>query len=415
MTYHSTRHSGGFCHASGATDQEGTDGMMSIDEPSYHDATHSVPDDGGGQLCVLLVTPRFFPDVGGVERHVHEVARRLVTRGCDVTVLCTDRSGSMDAHIVVDGIRVRRVRAWPARRDLYAAPGIWAAMAERDWDVVHVQSFHTLVAPLAMLRARNRQIPFVLTFHGGGHSSRLRRRLRRVQQLALGPLIRRAARLVAVARFEVPLYATTFSVPAERFVVIPNGTDVLPAADDIAPPSHVAPVIASIGRLERYKGHDRALDAFPAVLRRQPGSTLWIVGTGPDDDRLRRRAADLGVADHVRFCSTRAGRPDEMFELMRQTSLIVCLSDFETHPLVALEAVAVGRPLLVTATSGLQELAEDGLARSIPLSSSIDEVAEAIMAALDDPLIAHDVNLPTWDDCARALRQLYVGVAACES
>src|SRR5947207_257771 len=101
-----------------------------------------------------------------------EVGRRLAASGAEVEVLCSEPGGPAVAEQRRDGILIRSVRAWPADRDLYLAPGIWREMARRPWDIVHVQSYHTLVAPLAMLRALTLRIPYVVTFHGGGHSSR---------------------------------------------------------------------------------------------------------------------------------------------------------------------------------------------------------------------------------------------------
>ena len=65
---------------------------------------------------VLMVTPRYLPEMGGVERHVHEVATRLHDRGTAVRVLTTDRTGTLPASGKDDGVDVRRVRARPSGR-----------------------------------------------------------------------------------------------------------------------------------------------------------------------------------------------------------------------------------------------------------------------------------------------------------
>ena len=119
-------------------------------------------------LRVLMVTPRFFPDVGGVETHVYEVARRLARASVDITILTTDRSGQLPTSEPLEGVTVRRVRAWPEQRDYYFAPEITRVITQGSWDVVHCQSYHTLVAPMAMLAALRAHIPYVVTFHGGG-------------------------------------------------------------------------------------------------------------------------------------------------------------------------------------------------------------------------------------------------------
>jgi hypothetical protein len=86
------------------------------------------------------------------------------------------------------------------------------------------------------------------------------------------------------------------------------------------------------------------------------------------------------------------------------------LSDYETHPIAALEALSLGRPVLVTATSGLQELADRGMARAIPLRSRPEVVAAEALRLLEQPAAACSLTLPTWDDCAAHLYALYRAV-----
>ena len=124
-------------------------------------------------LRVLMVCPRYFPEVGGTETHVHEVARRISGLGSfEITVLTTDRSRELPRQQVVEGITVLRVPAWPRRRDYYLAPGIATVIGQRGWDLVHCQGIHTPVPLLAMISARRAGIPYLITFHTGGHSSR---------------------------------------------------------------------------------------------------------------------------------------------------------------------------------------------------------------------------------------------------
>jgi glycosyltransferase involved in cell wall biosynthesis/GT2 family glycosyltransferase len=372
--------------------------------------THPVGD--SAPLRILMVTPRSPLNQGGVERHVMEVSRRLAAAGDTVEVLCTDPGGPALVEDELDGVTVRTVRAWPAHRDWCLAPRIWREMSRRPWDIVHVQSYHTFVAPLAMLRALRLGIPYVVTFHGGGHSSDARNRVRGVQRLLLGPLLRRAASLVAVARFEIGQYGRELRVPADRFSLIPNGTDLaFTAAEEANGQPEGPPRIASIGRLERYKGHHRAIAALPPVLRVEPEARLLIVGTGPYEEALREQAEELGVGGSVEFTSTPADRPEAMAELLRSVSLVLLLSDFETHPLVALEAAAAGRRLLVADSSGLAEIAEDGLARAVPLDESPEGTARAVIEALAEPPPSARPTLTSWDECAAGLHELYQRVA----
>lgn len=364
----------------------------------------------GDRLRLLMVTPRYAPEVGGVERHVEEVARRLAAVGCDVTVLCTDRSGRLPREETRDGVTIRRARALRAAGDLHLAPGIARVIARGDWDVIHVQSYHTLVAPLAMLAARRAGIPYVVTFHGGGHSSRLRTTVRRLQRRLLRPLLVRAERLVAVARFEIETYGRELAMAPGHFRHIPNGVDVVPAVP-AAPASaqQPGPLIVSVGRLERYKGHHRVVGALPRVLQAFPDTRLWIAGSGPYESSLRALTRELGVADRVAI--EQITERTLFMQRLAGADLVVLLSEFETHPLAVLEAAALGRPVLVADNSGLRELAEAGFARAIATDSSDEAVAAAIVDQLTAPIRPAGVDLPTWDHCARDLLALYEEIA----
>jgi glucosyl-dolichyl phosphate glucuronosyltransferase len=367
---------------------------------------------GDGTPRVLMVTPLSPLHQGGVERHVMEVSRRVAAAGATVEVLCTEPGGPAVQEEEREGVRIRTVRAWPANRDWCLAPRLWREMSRQPWDVVHVQSYHTFVAPLAMLRARTLGIPYVLTFHGGGHSSEARNRVRGLQRAMLRPLLRRAARLIAVARFEIEEYGGELGLPPEKFVLIPNGTDLAFSAANGADGNGSGqpqgpPTIATIGRLERYKGHHRVIGALPEVLNREPEARLLVVGTGPYEAELRELAAELGVAERVEFTSTPPDRPTAMAELLQGVSLVVLMSDFETHPLVALEAAAAGRRLLVADASGLAEIAADGFARGIPLDESAEGIATAVIEELAKPPQTKRPKLTSWDECAAELLALY--------
>jgi glycosyltransferase involved in cell wall biosynthesis len=249
-----------------------------------------------------------------------------------------------------------------------------------------------------------------VTFHGGGHSSRVRNAIRGSQRRILAPLFKRAARLIALAEFELDLFGDELGIPRERFTLIPNGCDL---PQHSAPGSDLAsgPLIASVGRLERYKGHQRILAAMPHIRAEYPAARLWIAGSGPHEAALRTQAAQLGLTDCVEIRAVPPHDRQAMANELSRAALVVLLSEYETHPIAIFEALALGRPALVADTSGLSEIARRGLARSVALNSSPETVARAVGEQLREPLLPGDVSLPTWDDCVTALHAMYEGVA----
>jgi glycosyltransferase involved in cell wall biosynthesis len=357
---------------------------------------------------VLIVSPNYLPVIGGVETHISQVAPRLARAGVEVEILTTDRTGKLPAHEFLNGVRVTRVRAHPESRDYYLAPAIFGRVAQGRWDLVHCQGYHTLVPPLAMMGAIRAGTPFVLTFHSGGHSSRLRNHLRTAQALALRPLLRRAGRLIAVSEFEAELFRTRLRLSRRRFDVVSNGVDDLffDAAAERAP----GPLVVSAGRLEAYKGHDRAIRAIPHLIGTLPGVRLRIAGAGPCESMLRDLAAALGVSNRVEIAPVESGNVTAMRDLMASASVFVQLSRYESNGLSAMEAAATGCPVLVSGATGLAELARHGWATALGPDAEPSTIARAIGELVARGKRTAPDDLPTWDGTAAALLEVYQAV-----
>ena len=352
---------------------------------------------------VLTVTPWFGTSVGGVETHVGEVTRRHSERGLQVRVATCDPTHDRPSVEAAEGVVVERARSWPRSSDIGFAPGLIGIMRRASPALVHVQGVHTLTAPIAMLTAAVSGIPYVVTFHSGGHSAWWRRRVRALQWRVLRPLLRRALALVAVSEYERGVFADALALDRERITVIPNGVDV-----DVIPrretPREGPLRILSIGRLEHYKGHHRAIAAWPRIRRNWPGSQLTIVGDGPAAADLRRQAADLG-SDSIGFESFGRDERRAYFDLLRSADVAVVLSEYESQGIVVLEALACGVDVVVQDTTALAEYVTRGWATGVPEGWSNEDLVKAIAQAIErEP---PTLSIPTWDACADRLYELY--------
>jgi len=356
---------------------------------------------------VLVVTPRFFPDIGGIETHVYETARRINRDGdVRVDVLTTDQHQAYPRVETVEGIQVTRVPAYPKQRDYLFAPRLAGMLSAGAYDLVHCQGIHTAVPIVAMAAAWRKKIPYVLTPHTGGHSSELRHGLRSTQWRALTPLVRHAERLICVATFESEMFTRLCRPAADRVRVIQNGVDIT------AEPSPLPDnrVVLSVGRFERYKGHHRLIAAMPHLLQAEPSARLLLVGRGGYEAELRRQVDDLGLGDRIGFRFIPPADRDGMVDVLRDARVVALLSDYEAHPVAVMEAVATGRPVLVSPSSGLAELAERGLARTVARPDEPRAVAAALARQFAEPSLPRSLDLPSWDDCAAALREVYLDV-----
>lgn len=358
-------------------------------------------------LHVLMVCANYLPVTGGIETHVHEVARRFSgLDGFDITVLATDRTRRMPRREVLEGITVLRVPAWPRGRDYYLAPGIATVVGQRDhWDLVHCQGIHTPVPVLAMLAARRVGIPYMVTFHTGGHSLRHRNAMRSTQWRLTGRLLRNAVSLVGVSRFEAESLAKQARLRGKPITVIRNG-GTLPST-----PAGTAAVpgrIVSSGRLERYKGHHRVIEALPHVMRDVPDAHLLVLGTGPYEAKLRELARRLGVADRVTITHIPPADREGMARVLAESSVVAALSDYEAHPVAVMEALSIGRPIVGYDIAGIGELVAEGWVRGVTPGAPAISVARSLVEAMSASSLVDPAKLPTWDSCADQLAQVYL-------
>jgi glycosyltransferase involved in cell wall biosynthesis len=357
-----------------------------------------------------MVAARYLPDMGGIETHVHEVSQRLAGTGeFEITILATDRTRNRPVREVIGGVTVLRVPAWPRNRDYYLAPGIAQVAGRRGrWDIVHCQGIHTPVPVLGMLAAGRARTPYMVTFHTGGHTLAHRNALRNLQWRAVGPLLRNAAALVAVSPFEASTLAEQARLGGKPITVIRNGGTLPPPA----PGTRVIPGrIVSCGRLERYKGHQRVIEALPEVVASDPDGHLVIIGRGPYEAELRDCATRHGVADRVTITQLPPDDRVAMATAMAEASVIAALSDYEAHPVAVMEALSVGRPVVGYDIAGIGDLVAEKLVRGVVPGSPAATVAAQLLETMRAAAPAVLPQLPTWDSSAAELGQLYLSTA----
>jgi glycosyltransferase involved in cell wall biosynthesis len=148
------------------------------------------------------------------------------------------------------------------------------------------------------------------------------------------------------------------------------------------------PVIGTVGRLHRQKGHTVLIDAAALVARDFPAARFVIIGEGEERAALERKAGIVGVAQ--RFEMTGASH-DVPFRLASM-DLFVLPSLWEGLPLTLLEAMAVGVPVVATSVDGVAEVIEDGEDGLLVPPGDSSALAAAIVRLLRDPQHAHEMG-----------------------
>ncbi|MDQ3811424.1 MAG: glycosyltransferase family 4 protein [Chloroflexota bacterium] len=366
---------------------------------------------------VALVTPRYAPSLGGVERHVEMLARGLAERGIGVEVLTADPTGGLPAVEELEGVLVRRFPTVGLDQTYFAVPSLawWLARNARRFSLIHAHSYHAPLALHAAIVGRLTSTPLVLTphYHGTGHTP-VRRVLHRPYRPLGAWMLRRARRVICVSRTERDLVHRRFG-PHVATLVVPNGVD----ADEITavPPRDRARdrvLVLAVGRLEPYKRTDRLVEALPYL---PPDHHALIVGDGPARLSIERLARTLGVQDRVELVG-KLGRP-ELLAWYRSADVFVSLSEHEAFGLTVLEAAVAGALTIVSDIPAHREVAHylpGTQVRFVRHDCSPTELARSIEgAASHASVIPTRPAVPTWVNMVDETVACYRAVLGQES
>jgi phosphatidylinositol alpha-mannosyltransferase len=340
-----------------------------------------------GRMRIALVSEFYYPHLGGITEHVHNLASHLNRAGHQTVVVTARMTRPARAHDLPcegDPPFVRRIGS---SRTIYSAgsfarvtTGLGLRHRLREQfrreriDLVHVHGGLTptlgLVAPEA---AWDLDLPVVATFHSWFSRSALCRVFRRPLQQRLD----RHAAVVAVSQPVVEAHARYLDADWE---IIPNGVDTeffRPDAAQLPPTGE--PELLFLGRLDPRNGLDTVLAGMPRILRRLPGARLTIAGDGPLRPVYERLARPLG--ERVEFLGRVNGNRPEQYA---RAALYLCPTTKASFGITLLEAMACGTPILASDITGFRELVDHGREAVLVPKNRADLWARAALELLED-------------------------------
>jgi 1,2-diacylglycerol 3-alpha-glucosyltransferase len=353
-------------------------------------------------MRVALVAAHYAPMIGGVEKHMVEIATRLARAGNEVEML-THAEADQDLPPVelVDGVLVKRFPVPIPSRNYALSPALLRFLVNhrRDYDVVHAHGYHALPALGAAL-ADPPTLVFTPHYHGTGHSP-FRKALHPPYR-RLGRLIfERARRTIAVSPPEAALILSHFPQIADRLVVVPNGVDQ-EAIDGAAPFRERRTVLLSAGRLETYKQVDRSIRSLAHL---PADHVLRITGDGGARPELERLVDELDLRARVEFLGKVP--EDDLYRWFRTASVYVSLSSNEAMPVTFIECLAAGAAVLASDIPAHRDLVTKtgGSISLVPLDAPPELVAERIGELTATP--PRHPRVDTWDDVTTRTLEIY--------
>lgn len=305
--------------------------------------------------------------VGGTERVVWELATRLPPSRFDVRVWLSPASAldEFAAALEQAGLPVDRVAEVDRRFDWKGMLGTWSKLRKLKPDLLHIHHVWPAADRYLSGIARAAGVPhIVITEHivGEAHSAG-QKALKRNE-------LQRADAVTAVTGAIVDSLVRDYGIERSLVRIVPNGAD-LPdtAAEEVVAGrwrakylvTPIKPLWVVVGRLEEQKGHDVLFDALAALVRDGLDFTLVVAGEGSRRGWLEQQAVSRGLAPRVQF----VGQLEDVGGVLAAADGVILPSRWEGLPLVLLEAMARGRPIVASRVGGMADALEDGVSGTL--------------------------------------------------
>ncbi|MDR1993670.1 MAG: glycosyltransferase family 4 protein [Nitrososphaerota archaeon] len=377
------------------------------------------------QLCI--VTHTFLPHVGGIEKVVNEQSKRLLHKNY-APIIVTNRIET-PKHYIIDKVPVECYESFNLGFRLgipYSIPTIPTLPTFikpiKNANIVHAHGHPYLTSLLAGKLAKFYAKPFVLTQHNTYiEYNNIFDQIELVNDLSVGKQNLNAADKIIAISNATKNYVLRLGAKPNKVEVIYNGVDLVrfcPRTDKklamrqkLDLPKH-AVIILTVRRLVYKNGIDTLLDCADIVVKKNPNIVFLIAGKGPDLENVRIQVVQRRLAVNFRLAGfvSDADLPDyynlaDIFVLPSKSG--------EGLPLVALEAMACGLPVIATDVGGIGEIPVVEFGKLVPpddpalLAEAILEFAVSECGAQKVELRARVEERFSWDTNIEHLTKIY--------
>ena len=358
-------------------------------------------------MKILMLTWEYPPRiVGGIARVVHDLSKRLIKDGHEVTVV-TYKEGDVPYYENDKGVKVYRVDNYLIHPNNFidwimqlnfnlVAKASEIIQKEGKFDVIHAHDW--LVANAAKTLKTSFDIPLVSTIHAteAGRNSGVHDETQRYINDTEWMLTYESTEVIVNSNFMKGHVQNLFGLPFDKINVVPNGINIT-AFNGIDRDYEFRrqyamdneKIILYVGRLVYEKGIQHLIAAMPKILENYHDAKLLIAGKGGMIDDLRAQVDYLGLSDKVYFTGYMNAK--QLPKLYKCADVAVFPSTYEPFGIVALEAMLAGVPTVVSDIGGLNEIVDHGINGMKSYAGNSNSLADSILTLLYDRQLATNV------------------------
>jgi len=277
--------------------------------------------------------------------YVRNISERLAERH-DVTVFGTN-PGDLPRFEIINGVKVERFRRVAPGGAYFFSMDMLLRLRKVNFDVVHGHGYQSLPLHLSTF-AKKRKFIASTHYHGVSQSP-MRDSLMKAFRPAGQRTLAKADKVVAVSEYEKSLLLHQFKLDPRKMTVIPCGIDY-GEFRGLVRRRRKGRYMLYVGRLESYKGAQYLIEVMPKLA---DDWNLEIVGNGPMEPILEKRASELNIRKRVEFHQPLPRK--ELLQKFADADVFVLLSRYEAYSMVIAEALVAGTPCIVATGSALTE------------------------------------------------------------
>ena len=317
--------------------------------------------------------------IGGLQQVVVNICRTINRDKFDISVLCLRTLGEFVPAIEKMGIEVQLLPQKENATDYLSFLKVARILKEKRPDVIHTHNTQPFIdGTIAAMLAGVKTV--VHTDHARSFPDKRR------YMFAEWLISHYAYKIVGVSEHTANNLISYEKISKDKLVVIPNGIDGAQFQSPFDPESkkrelgisNTGPIIGLGVRLSEQKGITYLLQAMPALVAEFPSIILLIAGSGPLEETLKSEAEQLGVNNNVHFLGPRL----DLNEIIRLFDVYVLPSLWEGLPMVLLEAMAAGLPIVATDVGGGATAVHDGQNGLLVTARNPDLLASSLIRLL---------------------------------
>lgn len=357
-------------------------------------------------MRIAQITPRYFPNIGGIELVVKKISEELSKKGITVEVLTVTPDKKNVSKETINNVIVWR---FPQTGPFHYSSSLTNFLLQNinKYDLVHIHNVHSLLPfCLRKIYKMKKSTSIINTghYHGVG-KTKISTLLLYLYRPILKKLLHRADGITCVSYYEEKLIKEHFGVTSEKIRVISNGVAVNEIK--VAKSFQKNPgekILLIVSRLEKYKNIQQAILAMKYLPKNYK---LIIIGKGSYGFKLKNLTNILELGYKVQFLSRLS--TEEVYRWYRTCDLVLNLSSVEAFGLTVLEGLAAEKNVLVNDKMALGELGKrfDNVIAVNVLSIDPTELAVTINNIIERNNIELNMDNYTWSSIAKDLLTYY--------